>query len=180
MKSVLLAFLVASLLGTIALALLLRAAVQKGIRRYVGVRSASLGWWLGELLRKGADRSALFIQDRDRTRSIQIEKYVEGAAAELVWIFPRTGWSLPYSDRFLAEVRASGWEASAGSARRRRHESLEVRMGHEVQRVRKLILRVLTDVYQVPPLECRVVLLNVPDATEPGVDASLPAEWRRR
>ncbi len=40
-------------------------------------------------------------------------------------------------------------------------------MGHEVQRARKLILRVLTDVYQVPPLDCHIVLLNVPDAAEP-------------
>lgn len=171
MKTLLLVLLAVGVLGLTGLALYARNVVRKGIRRYTGARSASLDWWLGELLRKGVDRSALFIQDREQTRSIQIETYVEGTTAELVWIFPRAEWSLPYLDGFLAEARALGWEVSTGEPRRRRHESLEVRMGHEVQKARKLILRVLTDVYHVPPLDCRIVLLNVPDAAEPGVAA---------
>jgi hypothetical protein len=86
MRSVLLAVLSAGLVSLIALVFFLRSALQKGAKRYTGARSASLDWWLGELLRKGQDRSALFIQERDLCRSIQIEKYVAGAAAELVWI----------------------------------------------------------------------------------------------
>lgn len=168
MKTVLLALLVTGLVCVAAAVFYLRALVRKRLRWYDGARSASLDWWMGELLRKGADRSALLIMDRDRTRSVQIEKYVEGTADELVWIFPQTDWFLPYLDRFLEEVRSFGWDVSARDARPRRHVCLEIRMGHEVQRARKLILRVLTAVYDVPPLDCRIAMLNVPDAAEPG------------
>ncbi len=169
MSSVLQAVLVVVIAAVAVLAglgLWLRSLVRRRVKRYTGVLSAHLDWWLWQLLRKGEDRSALFIQDREKTRSIQIENY-GGPSGELVWIFVKTESMLPYLDRFLAEVTAAGWRVSPGEPRSRRHPCLEVRMGQDFQRVRKLVLRTLQHVYEVQPQDCHVLLLNVPDAAEP-------------
>ncbi len=112
--------------------------------------------------------AALLIQANDSVPGIQVEKYIEDGTAELVWIFPAADWALPYMNAFLEEVRQAGLAVSSREPRpRRRHPVVEVRLGQDTRRVRTLILRVLTGVYEVDPLGCKLSLLNVPGAAPP-------------